>query len=72
MSAAKTATLNLRIDPALKEALREAAEREHRSVANMVEVLVRRHCEARRIPIPEQGVLFKGDASETRHAEGAD
>jgi len=72
MSAAKTATLNLRIDPALKEALREAAEREHRSVANMVEVLVRRHCEARRIPIPAQGVLFKGDAVETRHTEGAD
>jgi hypothetical protein len=33
MLAKKTATLNLRIDPSLKEALREAAVRGHRSIA---------------------------------------
>ena len=47
----KSATLNLRIDPSLKEVLQEAAEREHRSVANMVEVLIIRHCQAEGIPI---------------------
>ncbi len=55
----KTATLNLRIDPVLKEAVREAALLEHRSVANMVEVLIRKHCEEVGIAILEQQSLFK-------------
>ncbi len=57
----KTATLNLRIDPILKEAAREAALREQRSVANMIEVLIRKHCEEVGIPIPEQRPLFRED-----------
>ncbi len=56
----KTSTLNLRIDPALKEAARIAALHEHRSIANLIELLVRQHCEAKGIPIPEQAELFKG------------
>jgi hypothetical protein len=60
----KTATLNLRIDPALKEALQAAAKKDHRSTANMVEVLVKRHCESVGIPIPEQTELFPADAHE--------
>lgn len=44
MASAETATLTLCSDPALKEALRPAAEREHRSIASMVEVLIRDHC----------------------------
>jgi hypothetical protein len=60
----KTATLNLRIDPALKEALQVAAKKDHRSAANMVEVLVKRHCESVGIPIPEQTELFPADAHE--------
>ncbi len=59
MSPKKTATLNLRIDPVLKEAVREAALLEHRSVANMVEVLIRKHCEEVGIAILEQQSLFK-------------
>lgn len=62
MSPRKTATLNLRIDPLLKEAARVAAEKDHRSVANLIELLIRRHCEANGIPIPEQTDLFGGDA----------
>lgn len=42
----KTSTLTFRISPELKEALRTAAEREHRSVTNMIEVLIRNHCMA--------------------------
>ncbi len=44
MAATKTTTLTFRIDPNLKEALREAAYREHRSIANMVEVLILDYC----------------------------
>jgi hypothetical protein len=60
-AARKTATLNLRIDPAIKEALRLAAERDHRSIANFVEVLVREHCERIGITVPDQGQLFGDD-----------
>ncbi len=60
MSPTKTATLNLRIDPAIKEAVRQAALREHRSVANFIETLIRHHCEDVGISIPEQQPLFNG------------
>lgn len=59
MAPKKTSTLNLRIDPALKEAARIAAIRDHRSVANLVEWLIRQHCEATGIAIPEQSDLFQ-------------
>jgi hypothetical protein len=62
MAPKKTATLNLRIDPGIKEAAREAALKEHRSIANLIEVLIRRHCEELGIPIPEQQALFNGDS----------
>ncbi len=58
MANTKTATLTFRIDPGLKEALRAAANLEHRSIANMVEVLIRDHCERNGITIPEQQALF--------------
>jgi hypothetical protein len=60
MNQKKTTTMNLRVDPAIKEAVREAAEREHRSIANMIEVLIRDHCRAAGISIPEQQTLFDG------------
>ena len=50
----KSAALNLRISPNVKEAIRIAADREHRSIANMVEMLIRNHCEQVGISIPEQ------------------
>ena len=61
MPPTRSAVLNLRVDPALKEALRVAADRDHRSVANMVEWLVRRHCEAAGISIPRQAQLSLGE-----------
>lgn len=39
MATAKTTTLTFRIEPDLKEALRTAADRENRSIANMIEVV---------------------------------
>jgi hypothetical protein len=58
MPKTKISTLNLRINPAIKDAVREAAAREHRSVANMVEVLIRRYCDQAGITITEQSDLF--------------
>jgi len=60
----KTATLNLRIDPSVKEGIRIAADQEHRSVANMVEMLIRRHCDDSGIRIPEQSEFFRGKNDE--------
>lgn len=49
MATAKTTTLTFRIEPGLKEALRTAAVRDHRSIANMVEVLIRDYCMSNRM-----------------------
>lgn len=64
MSPKKTTTLNLRIDPILKDAAKAAAHREQRSVANMIEVLIRRHCEEGGIPIPDQQSLVEDSGDE--------
>ena len=58
----KTATMNLRVNPVIKEAARIAAEKDHRSIANMIELLIREHCERVGISIPEQQEMFdEGD-----------
>jgi hypothetical protein len=54
MATTKTATLTFRIDPGVKEALRTAAQQEHRSIANMVEVMIRDHCGRKGTRIPDQ------------------
>ena len=61
MAKTKIATLNLRIEPGVKEAVREAAALEHRSVANMIEMLIRRYCDQAGISVPEQNELFPGN-----------
>ena len=58
MAPRKISTLNLRIDPFIKEAVKQAATQEHRSIANLIEVLIREHCERVGISIPEQQLLF--------------
>ena len=63
MANVKTATLTFRIDPGLKEALRIAADQEHRSIANMVEVLIQGYCERHGIAIPH--------SEETKNNNGA-
>jgi hypothetical protein len=57
MPAGKTSTLTFRIAPDLKDALRTAAEREHRSIANMVEVMIRDYCRRSGVNIPEKMTL---------------
>ncbi|MAS41490.1 MAG: hypothetical protein CMK33_07250 [Porticoccaceae bacterium] len=56
MATTKTATVTFRIDPAVKEALRTAAAREHRSIANMVEVLILDYCEHHGIAVSTRTV----------------
>lgn len=55
MATTKTTTLTFRIEPDLKEALRTAAAREHRSIANMVEVMILDYCGRNSVTIPEPG-----------------
>ncbi len=52
MAINKTSTLTLRIEPNLKEALRQAAAAEHRSIANMVEVMILTYCEQKEYSAP--------------------
>ena len=54
MATGKTSTLTFRIEPALKDALRSAADHEHRSLANMVEVMIRDYCGRTGVPIQAQ------------------
>lgn len=51
MAILKSTNLNLRIAPEVREGLRQAAEREHRSVSNMVEYLIVQHCKQNNIVI---------------------
>jgi len=54
MSKNKTETLSFRVEPRIKQALRTVAEKERRSLANMVEVMVLDFCERHQIAIPDQ------------------
>lgn len=54
MAASKSTTLTLRIDPGVKETLRTAAGQGHRSITNMIEVLIREYCRQHGIPITDQ------------------
>lgn len=44
MSVAKTETLTVRVQPAVKAGLQTMAARERRSLANMIEVMIRDYC----------------------------
>ncbi|WP_140839704.1 hypothetical protein [Variovorax guangxiensis] len=50
----KSDTLNLRVSPTFKLALKAAADHEQRSMVNMLEVLVAAYCDAKRIGISGQ------------------
>lgn len=54
MITSRTNTPTSRIEPGLKEALRTAADQEHRSIADMVTVLIRDYCGRNGVTIQEQ------------------
>lgn len=66
MATGKTSTLTCRIEPALKDALRIAAEQEHRSVANMLSVMIRDYCGRNGVTIPEPRDLRLANATNRR------
>lgn len=68
MATAKTTTLTFRIEPGLKDALRTAAEREHRSIANMVEMMIRDYCERAGVEIAEPSAVQQKGRPRTKSA----
>jgi len=54
----KTATVTLRLEPELKAAAEIAADRDHQSLTNLIEVLILEHCRALRIDV---GVASAGE-----------
>jgi len=50
MKAAKTEAITVRIEPAVKAGLKSMAERELRSLANMIEVMIRDYCGRNAVP----------------------
>lgn len=60
MTSLKTEAVSVRVEPRINAALQTAAEREMRSVANMVEVMVVAYCRANAYPlvgVPDETLL---------------
>ena len=51
MATGKSEVVSIRVEPHIKAALQSAAEREMRSLANMVEVMVVAYCRAQGYPL---------------------
>ncbi len=57
MAVAKSQVVSVRVEPHIKVALQSAAEREMRSLANMIEVMVVAYCRSQGYPlegVPEE------------------
>lgn len=50
-SKTKTMTVTLRVTPQLKAAAEVAADRDHRSLTGLIEVLILNHCKSQDIPV---------------------
>jgi hypothetical protein len=59
--ATKTQTVTVRMSPAVKSGLQKAADKERRSLANMLEMMIRDYCGRNGVVIPEQISLFEDD-----------
>lgn len=51
MAVSKSEVVSVRVEPRIKAALQTVAERELRSVANMIEVMVVAYCKAHGVPV---------------------
>lgn len=51
MAVAKSEVVSVRVEPHIKVALQSAAEREMRSLANMIEVMVVTYCRSQGYPL---------------------
>jgi hypothetical protein len=61
MAAVKTETVTVRIEPAVKAGLKAVAKQERRSLANMIEVMIRQYCDTAGVEIadPDAAVRSK-------------
>ena len=60
MSVVKSQVVSVRVEPHIKAALQSAAEREMRSLANMIEVMVVTYCRTQGYPlegVPDETLL---------------
>ena len=71
MAKGKTSTLTFRIEPDLKEALRTAADGQHRSIANMVKVMIRDYCGRNGVSISEQGAVIHDNQKPAKRSQSA-
>ena len=55
MAETKSTTLTVRIQPDVKEGLRAVAEQERRSLANMIEIMIRDYCARNGVAIEKPG-----------------
>jgi len=55
MAGTKSTTLTVPVHPEVREGLRTAAEQVPRSLANMIEVMIRHHCDQAGVRIAETG-----------------
>ncbi|MGV3569894.1 MAG: hypothetical protein ACO1PB_04780 [Ramlibacter sp.] len=65
----KSGTLNLRVCPSFKLALKAAADHEQRSMVNMLEVLVANYCDEHNIALP--GAKHTRKAANRPHVRAA-
>jgi hypothetical protein len=56
MAVTKSTTLTVRVQPAVKAGLRVAAEQERRSLANMIEVMIRDYCKRNGVLISKEKI----------------
>lgn len=52
MATGKSQVVSVRVEPRIKDALQTAADREMRSLANMIEVMVVAYCRGQGYPLP--------------------
>lgn len=52
MAVGKNQVVSVRVEPHIKEALQSAADKELRSLANMIEVMVVAYCRSQGYPLP--------------------
>ena len=55
MAATKSETITVRIEPSVKAGLRAMAELERRSLANMIEIMIRDYCGRNGVAIKNSG-----------------
>lgn len=67
----KSDTLNLRVSPSFKVALKAAADHEQRSMVNMLEVLVANFCDANGIAPPGRKPARSARPADKPHAKAA-